>query len=72
MSKTLFSVKSSLYVTDTLITSIEVTPNYWPKVFNPIPCGSSEPTTNPNNTNSNFNIIGGTWQRGFLCLYIVI
>ena len=45
----------------TLVTSIEVSPNYWPEVFNPIPCGSSEPTTKPNNTNSNFNIIGGTW-----------
>ena len=31
----------------TLFTSIEVSPNYWPEVFNPIPCGSSEPTTNP-------------------------
>lgn len=45
----------------TLIAPIEVTPNYWPEVFNPIPRGSGEPTTKPSITNSNFNIIGGTW-----------
>ena len=64
MTKTLFIIdyfRCVLALQATLIISIEVTPNYWPEVFNPIPCGSSEPTTKPNNTNSNFNVLGGTW-----------
>ena len=36
-------------------------PKYWLEVFNPKPYGHREPTTKTINTNTNFNINGGTW-----------